>query len=283
MSQSVSQKYMMPYLNGFAAATILVLTSFLLVVMIFGIRSSAFGFLLLPMAYGFTRFRVVPPNTALVGTRFGKYAGVLPKSGFFWLLPFYNTVSVSLKTSNYVTATLKVNDASGTPIEIAAAIVYHIDNPAAAVLDVENAHDFLQVQSEGALRVLATHHPYTNDGSADSLTGHSDKILEQFRRMVQERVEIAGISIDETRFTHLAYAPEIAQAMLRRQQAEAVILARQTLVRGAIGMVAGTVVELEKRGIVAMSEPEKAKLVTNMMTVLLSEENASPVLNVSGD
>ncbi len=283
MSQSVSQKYMMPYLNGFAAATILVLTSFLLVVMIFGIRSSAFGFLLLPMAYGFTRFRVVQPNTALVGTLFGKYAGVLPQSGFFWLLPFYNTVNVSLKTSNYVTATLKVNDASGTPIEIAAAIVYHIDNPAAAVLDVENAHGFLQVQSEGALRVLATHHPYTNDGSADSLTGHSDKILEQFRRMVQERVEIAGISIDETRFTHLAYAPEIAQAMLRRQQAEAVILARQTLVRGAIGMVAGTVVELEKRGIVAMSEPEKAKLVTNMMTVLLSEENASPVLNVSGD
>ena len=283
MSQSVSQKYMMPYLNGFAAATILVLTSFLLVVMIFGIRSSAFGFLLLPMAYGFTRFRVVQPNTALVGTLFGKYAGVLPKSGFFWLLPFYNTVSVSLKTGNYVTATLKVNDASGTPIEIAAAIVYHIDSPAAAVLDVENAHDFLQVQSEGALRVLATHHPYTNDGSADSLTGHSDKILEQFRRMVQERVEIAGISIDETRFTHLAYAPEIAQAMLRRQQAEAVILARQTLVRGAIGMVAGTVAELEKRGIVNMTEPEKAKLVTNMMTVLLSEENAAPVLNVSGD
>ena len=283
MSQSVSQKYMMPYLNGFAAATILVLTSFLLVVMIFGIRSSAFGFLLLPMAYGFTRFRVVQPNTALVGTLFGKYAGVLPKSGFFWLFPFYNTVSVSLKTGNYVTATLKVNDASGTPIEIAAAIVYHIDNPAAAVLDVENAHDFLQVQSEGALRVLATHHPYTNDGSADSLTGHSDKILEQFRRMVQERVEIAGISIDETRFTHLAYAPEIAQAMLRRQQAEAVILARQTLVRGAIGMVAGTVAELEKRGIVNMTEPEKAKLVTNMMTVLLSEENAAPVLNVSGD
>lgn len=283
MSQSVSQKYMMPYLNGFAAATILVLTSFLLVVMIFGIRSSAFGFLLLPMAYGFTRFRVVPPNTALVGTRFGEYAGILPKAGFVWLLPFYSTISVSLKTSNYVTATLKVNDASGTPIEIAAAIVYHIENPAAAVLDVENAHGFLQVQSEGALRVLATHHPYTNDGSADSLTGHSDKILEQFRRMVQERVEIAGISIDETRFTHLAYAPEIAQAMLRRQQAEAVILARQTLVRGAIGMVAGTVVELEKRGIVNMSEPEKAKLVTNMMTVLLSEENASPVLNVSGD
>ena len=283
MGQSNSQKYTMPYLNGFTAAILLLVALLFVAMLVVASGGKAFGILLLPVVYGFTRFRVVQPNTALVGTLFGKYAGVLPKSGFFWLFPFYSTVSVSLKTSNYVTATLKVNDASGTPIEIAAAIVYHIDNPAAAVLDVENTHDFLQVQSEGALRVLATHHPYTNDGSADSLTGHSDKILEQFRRMVQERVEIAGISIDETRFTHLAYAPEIAQAMLRRQQAEAVILARQTLVRGAIGMVAGTVVELEKRGIVAMSEPEKAKLVTNMMTVLLSEENASPVLNVSGD
>ena len=228
MSQSYSKKYTMPHLNGFAAAAVLVaITLFVVWRMFSALENGAggLGFLLLPLGYCFTHFRVVQPNTALVGTLFGKYAGVLPKSGFFWLLPFYNTVSVSLKTSNYVTATLKVNDASGTPIEIAAAIVYHIDNPAAAVLDVENAHDFLQVQSEGALRVLATHHPYTNDGSADSLTGHSDKILEQFRRMVQERVEIAGISIDETRFTHLAYAPEIAQAMLRRQQAEAVLLA----------------------------------------------------------
>ena len=286
MSQSVSQKYMMPYLNGFAAAAVLVVAALFIAWRAFSVLENGVAgvsILLLPLGYCFTRFRVVQPNTALVGTLFGKYAGVLPKSGFFWLFPFYSTVSVSLKTSNYVTATLKVNDASGTPIEIAAAIVYHIDNPAAAVLDVENTHDFLQVQSEGALRVLATHHPYTNDGTADSLTGHSDKILEQFRRMVQERVEIAGISIDETRFTHLAYAPEIAQAMLRRQQAEAVILARQTLVRGAIGMVAGTVAELEKRGIVNMTEPEKAKLVTNMMTVLLSEENAAPVLNVSGD
>ena len=269
MGQSNSQKYTMPYLNGFTAAILLLVALLFVAMLVVASGGKAFGILLLPVVYGFTRFRVVQPNTALVGTLFGKYAGILP--------------SVSLKTGNYVTATLKVNDASGTPIEIAAAIVYHIDNPAAAVLDVENAHDFLQVQSEGALRALATHHPYTNDGSADSLTGHSDKILEQFRRMVQERVEIAGISIDETRFTHLAYAPEIAQAMLRRQQAEAVILARQTLVRGAIGMVAGTVVELQKRGIVNMTEPEKAKLVTSMMTVLLSEENASPVLNVSGD
>lgn len=282
MSQSQSSKYEMPHVNGFAMIAILVG-----IALFFGFQflSGSVGgaFVFAPLLYCLTRFRTIQPNTALVGTLFGKYAGILPRSGFYWLIPFYQTTTVSLKTSNYVTDTLKVNDASGTPIEIAAAIVYHIENPAAAVLDVENVYSFLQIQSESALRTLATHYPYTNDGSSDSLSGNSDAIIKRFENMVQERVELAGIAIDEVRFTHLAYAPEIAQAMLRRQQAEAVILARQTLVRGAISMVGGTVEELEKRGIVNMSDSEKAKLVTNMMTVLLSEENASPVLNVSGD
>lgn len=288
MQNQTSEKYNMPYLNGFLALAIFVVALILvgnLAISSFskGIFSGSSIGLIVLIVYCLGRFRIIQPNTALVGTLFGNYAGILPKSGFYWLLPFYQTTTVSLKTNNYVTETLKVNDASGTPIEIAAAIVYYIDNPAASVFDVENAHHFLQVQSEGALRALATHHPYTNDGKNDSLSGHSHEILEQFRQMVQERVEIAGIAIEEARFTHLAYSPEIAQAMLRRQQAEAVILARQTLVRGAIAMVGGTVSELEKRNIVKMSDSEKAKLVTNMMTVLLSEENASPVLNVSGN
>lgn len=283
MSQTFSEKYTMPYLNGFVAAAIL------LVVGIFTLSTVWAGGPVLaviigvPLIYCITRFRIIQPNTALVGTLFGKYAGILPYAGFYWLIPFYHTTSVSLKTGNYVTDTLKVNDASGTPIEIAAAIVYHIENPAAAVLDVENAYHFLQVQSEGALRALATHYPYADDGKTESLTGHSAAILGRFLDMVQERVNVAGISVDEVRFTHLAYAPEIAQAMLRRQQAEAVILARQTLVRGAISMVGGTVAELEKRGIVNMTDSEKARLVTSMMTVLLSEENAAPVLNVGND
>ncbi|MCG7655984.1 SPFH domain-containing protein [Wielerella bovis] len=282
MSQTQSSKYEMPHFNGFVMAAILVCVALFLVFRFFS-GSIGSTFVLVPLLYCLTRFRTIQPNTALVGTLFGKYAGILPRSGFYWLIPFYNTTTVSLKTSNYVTATLKVNDASGTPIEIAAAIVYHIENPAAAVLDVENVYSFLQIQSESALRTLATHYPYTNDGNSDSLSGNSESIIKRFENMVQERVELAGIAIDEVRFTHLAYAPEIAQAMLRRQQAEAVILARQTLVRGAISMVGGTVKELEKRGIVNMSDSEKAKLVTNMMTVLLSEENAAPVLNVSGD
>lgn len=282
MSQTQSSKYEMPYLNGFVMAAILAIAALFVAFQAIS-GSLPLVVVLLPIFYCLTRFRTIQPNTALVGTLFGKYAGILPHSGFYWLIPFYHTTTVSLKTSNYVTDTLKVNDASGTPIEIAAAIVYHIENPAAAVLDVENVYSFLQIQSESALRTLATHYPYTNDGNSDSLSGNAESIIKHFENMVQERVELAGIAIDEVRFTHLAYAPEIAQAMLRRQQAEAVILARQTLVRGAIDMVGGTVEELGKRGIVNMSDSEKAKLVTNMMTVLLSEENAAPVLNVSGD
>ncbi|XXQ68751.1 SPFH domain-containing protein [Neisseriaceae bacterium B1] len=283
MSQTSSEKYEMPYVNGFVAAIFLVFIGLFVLSLLLSNKLFLAIILGASVLYCFSRLRVVQPNTALVGTLFGKYAGILPHSGFYWLIPFYSTQTVSLKTGNYVTDTLKVNDASGTPIEIAAAIVYHIENPAAAVLDVENALHFLHVQSEGALRALATHYPYADDGTSESLSGHSAPILQQFEDMLQERVDVAGIAIEEVRFTHLAYAPEIAQAMLRRQQAEAVILARKTLVRGAIEMVGGTVTALEKRNIVRMSDSEKAKLVTNMMTVLLSEENASPVLNVSGD
>lgn len=223
-------------------------------------------------------FRVVQPNIALVSTLFGRYSGVLTESGFFWIVPFYSTQKVSLRTANYVTPTLKVNDSAGNPIEIAAAIVYHIGNPAAAVLDVEDATVFIQVQCESALRTLASHHPYTAEG--ESLSRHSEQILAQFQQMVQERVDFAGIEIDEARFTHLAYAAEIAQVMLRRQQAESVVAARATLVHGAIAMVESTLHELSERKIVEMNNQEKARLVTNMMSVLLSEESAAPVVNV---
>lgn len=270
------------YFNGWLVAGVILLT---VLGGIFSLLRGSLGMVPL-ITVGvllFSGFRIIQPNTALVSTCFGRYSGVLAESGFFWIVPvIYQTQKVSLRTNNYTTPTLKVNDASGTPIEISAAVVYRISNPAAAVLDVENVHSFIQVQSESALRTLASHYPYTAQ-EGESLSRHSEHILHEFREMVQERVELAGIEIDEARFTHLAYAPEIAQVMLRKQQAEAVIAARHTLVRGAIGMVGGTLRELEQRNIVKMSDSEKAKLATNMMTVLLSEENAAPVLNVSGD
>ena len=278
MSQTYSKKYEMPYLNGFVALVILLVIG--VGVGSAALENGAFAAILgVPYFYLFTRFRVVQPNVALVGTLFGKYAGILPHAGFYWLIPFYHTQTVSLKTGNYVTDTLKVNDSSGTPIEIAAAIVYHIENPAAAVLDVENAYHFLNVQSEGALRALATHHPYANDGSADSLTGHSQTILAQFQQMLQERVEVAGISIDEVRFTHLTYAPEIAQAMLQRQQATAIVDARETIVEGAVTMVESALDKLDERDIVDLDSERRASMVSNLLVVLCSDSSTQPVVN----
>lgn len=280
----ISSQYTMRHVNGFV---MLIILGVLLVLGLFwGLGSGSFGLLpavLIPLGLLATRFRIVEPNTALVSTLFGHYAGIIDQQGFYWIIPFYVVQKVSLRTANYATPTLKVNDVSGTPIEVAAAIVYRIENPAAAVFDVEDVHDFMRVQSESAVRTLVSHYPYASTDGGESLGGLSPVILEAFRHMVQERVEQAGVYIEEARFTHLVYAPEIAQAMLRKQQAQSVLVARQTLVKGAILMVEGAVKELERRQIVRMSDGEKAKLVTNMMTVLLSEESASPVVNVSGD
>ncbi len=279
----ISSDYTMRHLNGFVALIVIALLLVFGGLALLSVGNLSLTVVLVPVALLATRFRIVEPNTALVSTLFGHYSGTIVQQGFYWIIPFYVVQKVSLRTANYVTPTLKVNDSSGTPIEVAAAIVYRIDNPAAAVFDVEDVHDFMRVQSESAVRSLVSHYPYASANGGESLGGLSPNILEAFRSMVQERVEQAGVLIEEARFTHLAYAPEIAQAMLRKQQAESVLVARQTLVKGAILMVEGTVKELERRQIVRMSDGEKAKLVTNMMTVLLSEESASPVVNVSGD
>ncbi len=279
----ISSDYTMRHLNGFVALIVIVLLLVFGGLALLSVGNLSLTVVFVPVALLATRFRIVEPNTALVSTLFGHYSGTIVQQGFYWIIPFYVVQKVSLRTANYVTPTLKVNDSSGTPIEVAAAIVYRIDNPAAAVFDVEDVHDFMRVQSESAVRSLVSHYPYASANGGESLGGLSPNILEAFRSMVQERVEQAGVLIEEARFTHLAYAPEIAQAMLRKQQAESVLVARQTLVKGAILMVEGTVKELERRQIVRMSDGEKAKLVTNMMTVLLSEESASPVVNVSGD
>lgn len=279
----ISSDYTMRHLNGFVALIVIALLLVFGGLALLSVGNLSLTVVLVPVALLATRFRIVEPNTALVSTLFGHYSGTIVQQGFYWIIPFYVVQKVSLRTANYVTPTLKVNDSSGTPIEVAAAIVYRIDNPAAAVFDVEDVHDFMRVQSESAVRSLVSHYPYASANGGESLGGLSPNILEAFRSMVQERVEQAGVLIEEARFTHLAYAPEIAQAMLRKQQAESVLVARQTLVKGAILMVEGAVKELERRQIVRMSDGEKAKLVTNMMTVLLSEESASPVVNVSGD
>lgn len=226
-------------------------------------------------------FRVLQPNTSLVATFFGNYSGTLAESGFFWILPLYSTERVSTKTNNHVTPILKVNDGNGNPIEIAAAVVWHIDRPAASVYDVENVKGYIQVQCESAVRALASNHPYESDKEgATSLRLHADEVIHELVTILQERLKQAGVEVDEARFTHLAYAPEIAQAMLRKQQAQSIVSARATIVEGAVSMVENAVNELESRKVVTLDQKDRARLVTNMLTVLLSEEGARPVVSI---
>lgn len=225
------------------------------------------------------------PNQAAVLLFFGKYVGTCREAGFFWVNPFYNKVRISLRVNNWNTPVLKVNDSRGSPIEIAAVIAWRVQDTARATFDVESYAHYLQVQSESAVRQVTSSHPYDNsDGDAThrmSLQKDLDAISRLLGESIQSHVEVAGIVIEEAKIAHLAYAPEIANAMLRRQQAEAVVMARQTLVNGAVGMVEGALRSLEDKKIVTLTPEQRAALVTNMMTVLLSESAATPVIQMT--
>ena len=225
------------------------------------------------------------PNQASVMIFFGSYAGTARESGFFWVNPFYAKTRVSLRINNWNTPVLKVNDERGSPIEIAAVIAWRVQDTAKAVFDVESCVNYLQIQSESAVRQVASGHAYDiADGGADnrkSLRTDLAAIAELLRESIQQHVDVAGIVIEEAKIAHLAYAPEIASAMLRRQQAEAVVMARQRLVDGAVGMVDGALKQLEEKKIVELTSAQRAVLVTNMMTVLLSESGAQPVIQMA--
>ena len=225
------------------------------------------------------------PNQAAVMIFFGSYAGTARESGFFWVNPFYAKTRVSLRINNWNTPVLKVNDERGSPIEIAAVIAWRVQDTAKAVFDVESCVNYLQIQSESAVRQVASGHAYDiADGGGNqrkSLRTDLAAIAGLLRESIQQHVDVAGIVIEEAKIAHLAYAPEIASAMLRRQQAEAVVMARQRLVEGAVGMVDGALKQLEEKKIVALTSDQRAVLVTNMMTVLLSESGAQPVIQMA--
>lgn len=223
------------------------------------------------------------PNQAVVMIFFGSYAGTVNASGFFWVNPFYNRTRVSLRINNWNTPVLKVNDERGSPIEIAAVIAWRVQDTARAVFDVESTLNYLQIQSESAVRQVASSHAYDNvEGEQrKSLRTDLDAIAGLLRDSIQQHVEVAGIVIEEAKIAHLAYAPEIANAMLRRQQAEAVVMARQKLVDGAVGMVEAALKNLEDKKIVSLTPDQRAVLVTNMMTVLVSESGAQPVIQMA--
>ena len=223
---------------------------------------------------------MVEPNQGRVLTLFGDYKGTVRTPGLRWANPFYAKRSVSLRVRNFETERLKVNDREGNPIEIAAVVVWRVVDTAEAVFQVDNYENFVRVQSESALRNLATRHAY--DAHVDdetSLRGNTMEVADALRHEIQERLAQAGVKVEEARITHLAYAPEIAQAMLQRQQASAIIAARTRIVDGAVGMVEMALERLSAQKIVVLDEERKAAMVSNLLVVLCSERAVSPVVN----
>jgi len=225
-------------------------------------------------------FFMVHPNQAKVLQLFGKYAGSVRQTGLRWANPLYSKEPVSLRVRNFESSQMKVNDNSGNPVDIAAVVVWKVVDSAEAVFEVDDYESFVHIQSEAALRNLATSYPYEAPGEDQiALRSHPQEVAERLREEVQERLDRAGVEVIEARITHLAYAQEIASAMLKRQQAQAIVAARTQIVDGAVGMVKMALDELKAQGVVDLDEERKANMVSNLLVVLCGEENARPVLN----
>ena len=223
---------------------------------------------------------MVHPNEAKVLQLFGKYVGTAHDPGLKWANPFYAKTAVSTRVRNFESSQLKVNDSRGSPIEIAAVVVWKVFDTAEALFEVDDYEEFVRIQSESALRNLSTTFPYEpHEGEGIALRSHPGEIAQSLRKEIQDRLETAGVTVIEARISHLAYAPEIANAMLRRQQASAIIAARTQIVAGAVGMVDMALAELKKNNVVELDEERKATMVSNLLVVLCGEEGAKPVVN----
>ncbi len=225
-------------------------------------------------------FFVVQPNQGTVLQLFGRYVGTAKDPGLLWANPLYTKRRVSLRVRNFETARLKVNDHASNPIEIGAVVVWQVVDTAEAVFEVDNYENYVQVQSEAALRGLANQYPYdAHEEGAMALASHTAEVAEKLKGEIQERLARAGVRVLESRISHLAYAPEIATVMLRRQQASAVIAARARIVDGAVGMVEQALAQLSDKQIVRLDEERKAAMVSNLMVVLCSEQATQPIVN----
>ncbi len=224
---------------------------------------------------------IIRPNDAIILLFFGAYHGTVRTTGFRWCNPLAKRTKISLKARNLVSDQLKVNDKRGNPIEIAAVVVWRIADTAQAVFEVENYDNYVRIQIESAVRNLASQFAYDHDEDSEemSLRGGSDQLLQVLRDELQARLNLAGVIVEEARLTHLAYAPEIAQTMLRRQQAEAVISARKKIVLGAVSMVEMALNDLQARGVVDFDPERRAAMVSNLLVVLCGESEARPVIN----
>lgn len=223
---------------------------------------------------------MVEPNQSAVVSLFGKYVGTVKDNGLRWNNPFFSKKKVSQRVRNFESGKLKVNDLDGSPIEIAAVIVWQVVDSAEAVYNVDDYESFVHIQSESALRTMATSYPYDQheDGQV-ALRSHAQEISQHLKEELAERLADAGVQVLDARISHLAYAPEIAQAMLQRQQANAIIAARTRIVAGAVGMVEMALAELQKNGVVELDEERKAQMVSNLLVVLCGERSTQPIVN----
>jgi len=247
----------------------------------FAIPAVAIGIAILFIAGGFF---MLQPNEAAVLTLFGDYLGTERRPGLRWTLPWNGRTKVSVRARNYTIDTLKVNDKRGNPVEIAAVVVWRVADTAQALFDVEDFENFIKVQSESALRHVATQYNYDtgeeeHDAGEITLRAGAETVAQALRDELQARVQLAGLRIEEAKLTHLAYAPEIAGAMLRRQQADAVIAARTKIVTGAVSMVDMALKHLSAMNVVELDDERRAAMVSNLMVVLCSDRDAQPVVN----
>ena len=223
---------------------------------------------------------MVEPNQAAVVSLFGRYVGTVKENGLRWNNPFFSKRKVSLRVRNFESGKLKVNELDGSPIEIAAVIVWKVVDSAEAVFNVDDYESFVHIQSEAALRGMATSYPYDQHEEGQvSLRSHANEISQHLKDQLDERLNTAGVDVLEARISHLAYAPEIAHAMLQRQQANAVIAARTRIVAGAVGMVEMALAELQKNGVVELDEERKAAMVSNLLVVLCGDRSTQPIVN----
>lgn len=274
--------------NGFGMMMFdLLLFAASLVVFIAGVAAeNVFGIVFGPVLFVawffiLTGFFTLQPNTAAAIILFGEYKGTIKKQGWHWANPFYTKKKISLRSRNLNGEKLKVNDEMGNPIEIAAVVVWKVDNTAEALFDVDNYVEYVKTQSESAIRHIAGLYPYDSseeDGKL-SLRGCADEVSEALKGELQERLSKAGVVVEEARISHLAYAPEIAAAMLQRQQASAIIAARTKIVEGAVGMVQMALNKLSDDGIVELDEERKAAMVSNLLVVLCGERSTQPIIN----
>jgi len=241
------------------------------------------AWIIAPIVIGFliaTSLVIVQPGHTKVVRFFGSYVGTVRHTGLWWIVPLADRRSLSIRVRNFETNHLKVNDADGNPVEIAAIVVWQVADTSRALYAVDDYVNFVHVQAESALRHVATTRPYDEPaGEGTSLRGSVEIVAEELAQEVAQRVTIAGVEIVEVRISHLAYSPEIAQAMLRRQQADAVVAARARIVEGSVGMVEMALARLDEHGVVELDEERKAAMVSNLLVVLCADQPASPVVN----